>query len=268
MQPLGVVEGIVSQGKKIGRTLGVPTANLPLPPEEGRPENGIWVAEVSFPEEGGAAHEAVLSQGFHPTLPEGGPTVEVYLLDFREDLYGRRIRVSYLHYIRPEIRFDSREALREMMQRDIAIARGWFRARAAGRPLLRELAGGFYRQGYNCAEALLRGIDAYAGLGLSGEALRLAAGFGGGMGCGDVCGALTGAVMGLSALAVKDRAHNTPGFSELCAQWVESFRRNLGGTLCAELKPRYKTAEQGCLDTVLRAADSFENYVLASGISL
>lgn len=268
MRAAAVVEGIVSQGKKIGRTLGVPTANLPLPPEEGRPENGIWVAEVSFPQEGGPAREAVLSQGFHPTLPEGEPTVEVYLLDFRENLYGRRIRVSYLHYIRPEIRFDSREALREMMQRDIAIARGWFRARQAGRPPLRELAGRFYRQGCNCAEALLRGIDEYAALGLPEEALRQAAGFGGGMGCEDACGAMTGAVMGLSSLMVKDRAHSTPGLSRVCAQWVESFRRDLGGSLCAQLKPRYRTEEQSCLETVLRAADSFENYVLAEGLSL
>lgn len=263
MQPIAVVEGIVGQGKKLGRTMGVPTANLPLPEEGKRPENGIYVAEVVFPDEGGRREEGVLSQGFHPTLPEGDPTIEVYLLNRSETLYGRRIRIEYLQYIRPEMKFDSREALRQMMQRDIVIARGWFARRRAGKAPLRALAGGYYRQGYNCAEALLRAINEDRALRLSEDALRLAAGFGGGMGCGDACGAMTGAVAGLGALLVKGRAHQTPGFSELCAGWVEQFRRDLGSSLCAELKPKYKTAETGCLETVLRAADSFENYLLA-----
>ena len=86
--------------------------------------------------------------------------------------------------------------------------------------MLRETAEGYYKQGYNCAEAMLRAINMAWGLRLSDESLRLAAGFGGGMGCEDACGAMTGAVAGLSALLVKDKAHATPGFGALCAQWV------------------------------------------------
>ena len=126
MEPIAVVEGIVGQGKRVGRTMGVPTANLPFPSAENRPENGIYVAEVIFPDENMRREEGVLSQGYHPTLPEGEPTVEVFLLNRHEDLYGKRIRIRYLQYIRPEIKFDSREALRLKMQEDIAAARAWF----------------------------------------------------------------------------------------------------------------------------------------------
>ena len=126
MKPVAVIEGVIGPGKRIGRTMGVPTANLPFPAEEHRPENGIYVAEVIFPDEGMRREEGVLSQGYHPTLPEGEPTVEVYLLNRHEDLYGKRVRLRYLHYIRPEIKFDSKEELRLKMQEDIGIARAWF----------------------------------------------------------------------------------------------------------------------------------------------
>ena len=126
MQAIAVIEGVIGQGKRVGRTMGVPTANLPFPDEEGRPENGIYVAEVIFPDENMRREEGVLSQGYHPTLPEGEPTVEVFLLNRHEDLYGKRIRIRYLRYIRPEIKFDSKEALRLKMQEDIRIARAWF----------------------------------------------------------------------------------------------------------------------------------------------
>ncbi len=129
MEPIAVIEGTVGQGKRVGRTMGVPTANLPLPDESIRPENGIYVAEVIFPDEHMRREEGVLSQGFHPTLPEGEPTVEVFLLNRHEDLYGKRIQIRYLYYIRPEIKFDNKEELRLKMQEDIGIARDWFSRR-------------------------------------------------------------------------------------------------------------------------------------------
>ncbi|MHC1787239.1 MAG: riboflavin kinase [Christensenellales bacterium] len=126
MEPIYQLEGVVLRGKRIGRTLGVPTANLPLPRGRDVPENGIYIAQVLFPGEPGRLEPAVLSQGVHPTLPEGEPTVEVFLLSCSEDLYDQPIRVQYLAYIRPEIKFDSREALRERMQQDIREARAYF----------------------------------------------------------------------------------------------------------------------------------------------
>lgn len=126
--PIAVVEGIVMPGKRVGRTLGVPTANLPHPGPEG-PPNGVYVAEVFFPDEVHRAEPAVLSQGFHPTVPGGGPTVEVFLLDCREDLYGRKLQVHYLHFIRPEVTFPDRETMRQRMMLDIEAAHAYFAAR-------------------------------------------------------------------------------------------------------------------------------------------
>ena len=54
----------------------------------------------------------------------------MFLLNRHEDLYGKHIQIRYLQYIRPEIKFDSREALRLKMQEDIAAARAWFVKRA------------------------------------------------------------------------------------------------------------------------------------------
>ncbi len=127
--------------------------------------------------------------------------------------------------------------------------------------MLKDIAGNYYKQGYNCAEAMLRAINELWALRLQEESLRLAAGFGGGMGCEDACGAMTGAVAGLSALLVKDRAHATPGFGARCARWVEVFTQDLGSSSCADLKPLFKTPQSGCLETVERAAESFETFM-------
>ncbi len=130
MEPLYTVEGHVIRGKGLGRTMGVPTANLPKPEHGQAVDNGVYVAQVRFADEPGRVEPAVLSQGFHPTLPEGEPTVEVYLLDFDENLYGRPIIVEYLHYLRPELKFDSKDELRLQMEQDIRDAKAWFQARA------------------------------------------------------------------------------------------------------------------------------------------
>lgn len=133
MEPIAQIEGIVQPGKRVGRTLGVPTANLPHP-GAGAPPDGVYVAEVFFPDEQHRAEAAVLSQGFHPTVPGGGPTVEVFLLNCREDLYDRRLRVQYLRFIRPEQKFDSRETMRQRMLKDIEEAQAYFAERDGGTP--------------------------------------------------------------------------------------------------------------------------------------
>ena len=124
-QPIAQVEGVVMPGKRVGRTLGVPTANLPHPGPDG-PENGVYIASVHFPDEDRPDEPAVLSQGNHPTVPGGGPTVEVFLLCRQEDLYGRHLVVDYLKFIRPETVFPDRETMRKRMMLDIAEAREYF----------------------------------------------------------------------------------------------------------------------------------------------
>ena len=72
--------------------------------------------------------QGVLNQGDHPTVPGGLPTIEIHLFDFDEELYDQRVRVRYLHFIRPELTFDTKEAMRVEMMEDIRIAKEWFAA--------------------------------------------------------------------------------------------------------------------------------------------
>lgn len=111
--------GEVVSGKGIGGSvLGFPTANLrtrsPLPPR------GVYAARAILEKE---SYPAVLNVGTHPTLPEGPPTVEVHLMDFSGDLYGKRLRVQLLDFLRPEMRFASLDALRAQIASDAARAR-------------------------------------------------------------------------------------------------------------------------------------------------
>ena len=113
------VSGQVISGQRLGRTLGVPTANIALPPTN-RLARGIYavVARVE-----GHAFPAVASFGTRPTVDDGPPLLEVHLLDFDGDLYGREIEVEFIERIRDELKFDSIPLLVAEMERDRARAR-------------------------------------------------------------------------------------------------------------------------------------------------
>jgi riboflavin kinase/FMN adenylyltransferase len=112
-------EANVTHGDKRGRDLGYPTANLALPPETGL-AHGIYAVRAEI---GGIWHDGVASFGRRPTFDNGAPLFEVHLLDFSGDLYDQRMRVVVAGHLRPELRFDSAEALVAQMDRDSAEAR-------------------------------------------------------------------------------------------------------------------------------------------------
>lgn len=117
------VSGHVVHGDKIGRGLGVPTANIP-PRRLHSPLSGIYTVTV----EGVAAETVygVSSVGRRPTVNGKDERIETYLLDFNADIYGRRIRVTFHHKLREELKFDSLDALKAAMEKDIADARSYF----------------------------------------------------------------------------------------------------------------------------------------------
>jgi len=119
MKSVFVLEGIVQRGKQLGRELGFPTANLPLPAE--RPKDGVYAARVSV--NGGAPINAILNQGCHPTFAEGVSTVEIHLLDEKRDLYGAHLRVEYVEFLRPEMTFADGEALSRQIGQDVRRAK-------------------------------------------------------------------------------------------------------------------------------------------------
>jgi riboflavin kinase/FMN adenylyltransferase len=119
------VEGPVVEGAKRGRALGFPTANLKADSACGL-KHGIYAVRVQL---NGAPHDAVASFGRRPQFDNGAPVLEVFLFDFDRDLYGHTLTVEFVDFIRPEMKFDSVDALVAEMQRDSAKARELLAAR-------------------------------------------------------------------------------------------------------------------------------------------
>jgi riboflavin kinase/FMN adenylyltransferase len=118
------MSGRVVHGRKLGRQLGYPTANLAL--RWGRaPVHGIFAVRVHG---AGLRHwPAVASLGTRPTVAGVEPLLEVHLFDFDGDLYGQRLAVEFVAKIRDEAKFDSLDALTAQMHRDAADARAALR---------------------------------------------------------------------------------------------------------------------------------------------
>jgi riboflavin kinase / FMN adenylyltransferase len=113
------VRGRVISGQKLGRTLGVPTANIALEPTN-RLAHGIYAVVARIE---GRAFPAVASFGTRPTVDDGAPLLEVHLLDFNGDLYGREMEVEFIERIRDERKFDTLPSLVAEMERDKERAR-------------------------------------------------------------------------------------------------------------------------------------------------
>lgn len=115
------VEGEVIHGKKLGRTLGFPTANMTLP-EGADLKPGIYA--VRFRRADGTLHDGVASYGHRPTVDdEGTALLETFVFDFEGDLYEEIAAVSFFGYLREEVKFNGLEALVEQMNRDKEEAR-------------------------------------------------------------------------------------------------------------------------------------------------
>jgi riboflavin kinase/FMN adenylyltransferase len=111
------LEGTVVPGRRRGRTLGYPTANLQLPAGADWPEPGVYAGFA-------LGHPAAVNVGVTPTFEEGRePLVEVHLLDFDGDLYGTTLSVELLERLGPERRYPSREAFLDHMARTMALVR-------------------------------------------------------------------------------------------------------------------------------------------------
>ncbi len=123
------VSGRVVGGARRGTGLGFPTANITLAPGVAL-GHGIYAVRVHTE---GECHAAAAYLGTRPTFDDGAPVLEVFLLDFQGDLYGREIAVEFIAFIRPDRRFDSAEALQEQMAKDCAEARARLAAAPAGR---------------------------------------------------------------------------------------------------------------------------------------
>ena len=109
--------GLVTSGDQRGRQLGFPTANLAVEPLQ-LPKDGVYAVVARVLDEPGAALlHGVANLGYRPTF-DAGHSVEVHLLGFEGDLYGRRMRVGFVARIRGEAKFDGLDALRRQIDQD------------------------------------------------------------------------------------------------------------------------------------------------------
>lgn len=110
-----VLTGQVVSGRKIGRTIGVPTANLQLPEEAVMLPHGVYACKAIVE---GREYLAVTNVGNRPTVGGHRVTVEPWLLDFDGDLYGKPITLLFYTFLRPERKFDSLEELKVEIQKN------------------------------------------------------------------------------------------------------------------------------------------------------
>lgn len=104
-----ILSGTVISGRKLGRTIGIPTANIRVPEGVILPSKGVYACLVRV---GQCTYPAVTNIGSRPTVGGHAITVEPWLLDFDKDLYGKQICVEFHKFLRPEQKFESLEALR------------------------------------------------------------------------------------------------------------------------------------------------------------
>ena len=121
MTKLASLSGTVRHGSGRGRELGFPTANLAVDTEALELSPGVYVGRARW--EGSATYGAVVNFGVRPTFAESEFCLEVYVIDFTGDLYGREIILALSKRLRDEKRFDSAEELTQQIQSDIDCAR-------------------------------------------------------------------------------------------------------------------------------------------------
>ena len=114
-----VLSGKVISGRQLGRTIGIPTANLQIPEGVIVPKFGVYATRVG-------EMPAVTNVGCRPTVSGRGVTVEPWILDFEGDLYGKEITLQFYKFLRAEKKFDSLEELRAEIRKNAVQTREFF----------------------------------------------------------------------------------------------------------------------------------------------
>ena len=110
-----IIKGKVVHGKKLGRTIGFPTANLDYSKEALIPRKGVYYTNVQWQ---GKIYKGITSVGNNPTVNGDKLTIETYILDFNNDLYGHNIKVYFIKKIRDEKKFNSIDDLVIQLKKD------------------------------------------------------------------------------------------------------------------------------------------------------
>ncbi len=118
------ITGKVVHGQQLGRKLGFPTANIQI--SEGKPfplKHGVYAVSVEIENN---RYSGIANAGTRPTIGGDQFQLEVHLFDFLGDIYGKSLNVAFLHFIRPEKRFNSPEELAVQIGKDAEEAERFF----------------------------------------------------------------------------------------------------------------------------------------------
>ena len=110
-----ILTGEVIHGRQLGRTIGIPTANLELAKDLVVPRFGVYACRALVL---GSWYPAVTNVGTRPTVGGRGITVEPWILDYEGDLYGRQITLEFYEFLRPEMKFPDLQALQQEIRRN------------------------------------------------------------------------------------------------------------------------------------------------------
>lgn len=115
----------VTEGRKIGRTIGIPTINQVFPAYYAVPKFGVYACRCKVD---GVPHIAISNVGVRPTVTDGKATVncETHIIDFCGWLYGKKVQVDFYQFLRPEKKFDDLGKLKDQIERDIEKTKEYF----------------------------------------------------------------------------------------------------------------------------------------------
>lgn len=120
-----IVMGEVVHGKALGRTVGMPTANLCVQKEKIKPYSGVYATKVIYRKK---EFMSVTNVGKRPTVDDDDRiTIETYILDFSEEIYGQTLILEIGRFVRGVQKFESLEAVQAQVQKDISVVNSFFR---------------------------------------------------------------------------------------------------------------------------------------------
>ena len=114
------LSGEVIHGKKLGRTIGFPTANLKYNQKFILPKIGVYYTNIKV---NNNIYKGITSVGNNPTVEGKTLTIETYILDFNKDIYGEQIEISFIKKIRDEKKFNNLDALKDQLEKDKSFAK-------------------------------------------------------------------------------------------------------------------------------------------------
>lgn len=110
------VSGTIKSGKKLGRKFNIPTANLDLETKKALPKSGVYFTHVYID---GKKYDGLTNLGYNPTFQDHPYSIETYIYDFDQNIYGKRMDLEFVHKIRDEIKFENLDKLFSQISSDI-----------------------------------------------------------------------------------------------------------------------------------------------------